>query len=63
MEPTKDIVATWVLADTTMLADGIATSLFFTDPSVLRTAFEYDFVRIHADGTIDYSQAFEGKLF
>jgi thiamine biosynthesis lipoprotein len=63
MEPTKDIIATWILADSAMIADGIATSLFFTDPSVLRAAYEYDFVRLHADGAIDFSDAFAGKLF
>lgn len=63
MAPTTEILATWVLADSTMLADGIATALFFTDPSVLRKTFTYEFLRMHADGSIDYSHAFEGKLF
>jgi thiamine biosynthesis lipoprotein len=63
MKPTRKVIATWVLADSTMVADGIATALFFTDPTVLRAAFEYDFVRIQADGSMDYSHAFEGSLF
>jgi len=63
MQPTKEIVATWVIADTTMLADGIATSLFFVEPNVLRKEFQYEYARMHANGSIDYSPAFEGKLF
>lgn len=63
MAPTQDVIATWVIADQAMIADGIATALFFTDPNVLRKSFQYDYARIHSDGSIDYSPAFEGKLF
>jgi len=63
MEPTRDVIATWVIADSTMVADGIATALFFTEPAKLRKEFSYDFLRIRRDGAIDYSPAFEGKLF
>ena len=63
MQPTKHIIATWVLADSTMIADGLSTALFFTDPNVLRKSFQYEYVRMHDDGSIDYSPAFEGKLF
>ena len=63
MTPTDEIIATWVVADSTMLADGIATALFFTEPAKLRKEFAYEFLRIHKDGAIDYSPAFEGKLF
>ena len=63
MKPTKDILATWVIADTAMIADGIATSLFFADPNVIRKKFSFEFLRMHANGAIDYSPAFEGRLF
>ena len=63
MMPTDNIIAAWVIADTTMIADGLATALFFTDPSVLHREFNYEYVRMHSDGAIDYSPAFEGKLF
>ena len=63
MAPTDDVVATWVIADSTMIADGIATALFFTEPAKLRKEFAYEFLRIRKDGAIDYSPAFEGKLF
>lgn len=63
MEPTNDVVATWVIADSTMVADGLATALFFAEPSKLREAFVYEYARMHANGSIDYSRAFEGQLF
>jgi len=61
--PTNKIIATWAVADSTMIADGLATALFFTDPQVLRAEFEYEYIRMHSNGAIDYSPAFEGKLF
>jgi len=63
MLPTKEIVATWVITDDTMTADGIATSLFFVEPEVMSDTYQFEYVRMHADGAIDYSPAFEGKLF
>jgi len=61
--PTNEIVATWVIADDTMTADGIATALFFAEPDVLARRFSFEYVRMHTGGAIDYSPAFEGKLF
>jgi thiamine biosynthesis lipoprotein len=63
MKPTKDIIATWVIAESTMIADGMATALFFTDPKRLQESFAFEFLRMHENGAIDYSPAFEGKLF
>jgi thiamine biosynthesis lipoprotein len=62
-DSTKAIVATWVITDSAMVADGIATSLFFVSPSVVRNAFTYEYVRMHVDESIDYSPTFEDKLF
>ncbi|HET8884227.1 MAG TPA: FAD:protein FMN transferase [Candidatus Saccharimonadales bacterium] len=61
--PVKDIVATWVIAETTMLADGLATALFFTNPQQLATHFDFQYVRMYQNGAIDYSHDFNGELF
>ncbi len=54
----KDILAVWVLADSTMLADALATCLFFVSPSVLeRYIFEY--LILHSDYSIEKSAGFE----
>lgn len=60
--PTREIVATWVIADTTMRADGIATALFFTNPDELIALGNFEFLRIHQDGMLDHSPAFKGQL-
>ena len=61
--PTDKIIATWVIADSAVIADGLATALFFSEPVTLRNTFNYEFLRMHSTGAIDYSPAFEGKLF
>ncbi|GAB08387.1 hypothetical protein GOARA_011_00030 [Gordonia araii NBRC 100433] len=55
--PTVDVVATWVVAASTMIADGLATALFFTPADELhdRLGIDFRFVTIFADGTADYS--------
>ena len=63
MSPTNDIVATWVIADKTMVADGLATALFFVDVMQLNEAYDFEYVRMFANGSVEYSPYFKGKLF
>lgn len=61
-KPANDIVATWVITDDTMVADGIATALFFVDPDKL-SRWDFEYVRIDTQGHIDKSAGFLGELF
>ncbi|MFX3617323.1 MAG: FAD:protein FMN transferase [Sporolactobacillus sp.] len=61
--PVHDVVATWVVADEAMIADGLATSLFFTSGSRLAETFHFSYVRMFADGRAEMSQNFDGELF
>lgn len=61
--PTEEIIATWVVADTALVADGLATALFFTSPQVLSTKYTYEYARMYADGGIEYSDYFAGRVF
>lgn len=60
--PPRDVLATWVIADNAMLADGIATALFLTDPPRLHETYRFAFARMSANG-IEASPGFEGELF
>lgn len=62
-EPTRGVVATWVVADSAMVADGLATALFFTDPATLARNFSFSFVRMLTSGGVEYSTNFDGELF
>lgn len=62
-EPTTAIAATWATADTAMVADGLATALFFTDPALLARDFQFTYVRLPVTGGVEYSSNFDGKIF
>lgn len=63
MQPEREIIASWVTASDAMIADGIATALFFTSPEKLQNSFDFDYVRMHHDGSVDHSVNFNGELF
>ena len=62
-EPVNDVLATWVVADTTMQADGIATALFFTSPDDLKSVCDFSYAVLRKDGSIDYSKDSIWEIF
>jgi thiamine biosynthesis lipoprotein len=61
--PTDDIIATWVVAASCMWADGLATAHFLAEPAPLMGRFQHEFVRMHADGRVEWSPDFPGEVF
>ena len=61
--PVDTVVATWAVADTALVADGLATALFVCPPEVLAERFDFEFVRVLSDGTLHYSPRFPGEVF
>ncbi len=59
----QHILATWVVADTTMLADALSTCLFFTSPAILREKFTFEYAVVHADQSLTYSDGFPAEFF
>ncbi|RJT82156.1 FAD:protein FMN transferase [Arthrobacter cheniae] len=57
------VVATWVLAEDAMTADGLCTALFLADPDDLAGSFAFDFVLMYSDGRARYSAPLAGALF
>lgn len=60
--PVTDVVGTWVVAADAATADGLATSLFLADPGRLG-GFDAAWVRMLADGRVQWSDNFTGELF
>ena len=58
-----DIIAVWVVADTALVADALATCLFFVPASTLASAYEFEYVLIRKDHSIEKSANFTGHLF
>jgi thiamine biosynthesis lipoprotein len=61
-QPTNDIIASWVIADSTMLADGLATALFFEWDNVISAYPEASYLRMHASGIIEMNQAMKERI-
>lgn len=59
----KHILAVWVVADTTMVADGLTTALMFVTPDVLQKEFNFEYAILHHDFSITTSADFPGEFF
>ncbi len=61
--PTSAVVATWVVAERAMVADALATALFFTDPDLLADLVEHTYVQVGADGRARFALNLPGEVF
>ena len=62
-EPTREVVATWVVAARAMVADALATAHFLAGADVLQGVAEHTYVRLHADGRARYALGLPGAVF
>lgn len=63
LRSTETIMATWVVAATTMVADGLATALFFAQPQALQKHFKFSYAMLTADMQMIRSHNFPANLF
>ncbi len=61
--PTDAVIATWAAAPTGLVADGLATALFFADPAGLADRFDFEWVRMLRSGEVQSSAGFDGEVF
>ncbi|MEO5645892.1 MAG: FAD:protein FMN transferase [Candidatus Paceibacterota bacterium] len=59
----QHIAAVWVVADTTLFADGLTTALFFMEPDELSQHFSFEYAIVYADKSITHSPNFPGSFF
>ena len=59
----QEIKASWVIANTAIEADALATSLFFVRPDVLAIDYSFEWVIMHADSSLQYSANFPAEFF
>lgn len=58
-----EILATWVIADTTLLADMLATCLFFVTPEVLTPHFAFSCIILRSDLSLVHSEGVQAEFF
>ena len=59
----QDILAIWTTADITLLADALTTCLFFVKPEILRAEFNFEYLIVYADLSIQKSPQFPAEMF
>jgi thiamine biosynthesis lipoprotein len=59
----QHIIALWTVADSTLLADGMATALFFKDGKDLQKEFNFEYALVRADHSVEQSPGFPGSFF
>lgn len=57
--PSEDVIATWCIASSAMVADGAATALFFADPARVADRLDVACARVDAQGRIVHSTNFD----
>jgi thiamine biosynthesis lipoprotein len=59
----EQVIATWVIADSTMVADGIATALFLTGAEALLSQFSFSYALLYRDMSLYYAKDFPVTTF
>lgn len=62
-QSTSSMIATWVIAESALLADALTTALFFVPAKILQKEFDFTYVTIDVHGAIDASPDFDGELY
>jgi len=62
-QPTTSMLATWVVADTGLLADALATALFFVEARALTKHFNFQYAAIGFDMSLTSSDGFPANFF
>ncbi|TKR24268.1 FAD:protein FMN transferase [Cellulomonas hominis] len=61
--PTADVLATWAVGDSALVADVAATALFFAEPDLVASRFDVRYVVLRADGSLRWSLGLDGEVF
>ena len=59
----QHLLATWVVADTTMVADALATCLYFVPAATLAQVYDFEYLVLYPDFSIEKSNGFTAELF
>ncbi len=59
----QHLKAVWVVADSTLLADGLATCLFFVPAQELANLYTFEYAIVHQNGALEQSGQFPADFF
>lgn len=61
--PAQEIIATFVFAKKTVVADALATALFLVPPQVFENDFEFEYLIINKDMRVKRSSGFDAHIY
>ena len=61
--PTQDVLATWAVGPSALVADVAATALFFAEPDLVASRFGIRYVVLRAEGSVRWSLDIDGEVF
>ena len=59
----RHLLSTWVVAESALLADALATALYFVPPKVLLPHFAFEYLILNPDFVAEHSAGLRGELF
>ena len=63
LESPTEVLATWVIADSTLLADMLATCLFFVPAHTLFPHFAFEYIVLGKDFSVDYTPEIKAEFY
>lgn len=58
-----EVIAVWVIAESTILADALSTSLFFKAPDIFLKHYSFEYLIMKSNRSIEKSATFPAELF
>lgn len=59
----QTIAATWAVAKTGLIADSLATALYFTNPALLQHHYDFEYAIVYKNRSLTHSKNFPGEFF
>lgn len=63
LAPVKNILAVWTYSKNALFADGLATCLFLVEPQSLTPYYDFEYLIVFSDLTINKSESFPAQIF
>lgn len=63
LKPVTNILSAWIVADTAIVADGLATAIFFISPKKLQKYYDFEYLLLFPDFSIEKSAGFAAEFF
>ena len=59
----NNVLAAWAIAENATVADALATALFLTNPDKLMNEFDFNYLVLYPDLSVNISKEFPGEIF